>query len=97
MKQLTVARALADVLGAWGAKFVFGTVGDTILPFLACLGDHPLRFIPLRNEESAAYAASAYAKLTGTVGIVVADGGPGTGRLVNGLPMPSAMGPPFWP
>ncbi len=85
MKQLTVARALADVLGAWGAKFVFGTVGDTILPFLACLGDHPLRFIPLRNEESAAYAASAYAKLTGTVGIVVADGGPGTGRLVNGL------------
>ena len=39
----------------------------------------------MRNGESAAYAASAVAKLTGTVGVVVSDGGPGTGRLVNGL------------
>ncbi|HAN95476.1 MAG TPA: hypothetical protein DCQ17_07865 [Firmicutes bacterium] len=65
--------------------FVFGTAGDTILPFLACLGEHPIKFIQLRNEESAAYAASAYAKLTGELGVVIGDGGPGTGRLINGL------------
>lgn len=81
----TVAQALADLLSVWGVQFVFGTAGDTILPFLACLGEHPLRLVQMRNEESAAYAASAVAKLTGTVGVVVSDGGPGTGRLVNGL------------
>lgn len=85
MNQATVARALADLLNAWGVEHVFGTAGDTILHFLASLHGHPTRFIQLRNEETAAYAASAYAKLTGKLGVVVADGGPGTGRLVNGL------------
>ena len=55
---------------------MFGTAGDTILPFLACLGEHPIKFIQLRNEESAAYAASAYAKLTGEPGNVIGEGGP---------------------
>lgn len=85
MEQKTVAQGLADLLSGWGVKFVFGTAGDTILHFLSCLSQHPVRFIQMRNEESAAYAASAYAKLTGELGVVAADGGPGTGRLVNGL------------
>lgn len=85
MKQRSVAQTLADLLGTWGVQFVFGTAGDTILHFLACLGEHPIGFIQLRNEESAAFAASAYSKLTGGLGVVVADGGPGTGRLINGL------------
>lgn len=84
-KSITLAQQLAKVLASWGVKFIFGTAGDSILPFLACLGNHPIRFVALRNEESAAYAASAYAKLTGELGVVLADGGPGTGHLVNGL------------
>ena len=40
----TVAQALADLLSVWGVQFVFGTAGDTILPFLACL-EHPLRLV----------------------------------------------------
>lgn len=69
--KVTVAQALADLLHSWGVQFVFGTAGDTVLHFLSCLGTHPLRFIPLRNEERAAYAASAYAKLTGGIGVVL--------------------------
>lgn len=83
--KVTVAQALADLLHSWGVQFVFGTAGDTVLHFLSCLGTHPLRFIPLRNEESAAYAASAYAKLTGGIGVVLSHCGPGAGHLVNGL------------
>ena len=93
----TVAQALADLLSVWGVQFVFGTAGDTILPFLACLGEHPLELVQMRNEESAAYAASAVAKLTGTVGVVVSDGGPGTGRLVNGLADALSDRASFWP
>ncbi|MGI6641482.1 MAG: thiamine pyrophosphate-binding protein [Limnochordia bacterium] len=84
-KTASLAQHLADILASWGAKFIFGLVGDSILPFVSILGKHSIRFIPLRNEESAAYAASAYAKLTGELGVVLADGGPGTGHLVNGL------------
>lgn len=82
---LTVAQQLADLLSTWGVKFIFGTAGDSILPFLACLGEHSLQFVQLRNEESAAYAASAYAKLTGGLGVVLSHGGPGAGHLINGL------------
>jgi len=81
----SIAQKLADLLATWGVKLIFGTAGDTILPILACLGEHPIRFIQLRNEESAAYAASAYAKLTGELGVVLSHGGPGAGHLVNGL------------
>ena len=84
-KTASLAQHLAVILASWGAKFIFGLVGDSILPFVSILGKHSIRFIPLRNEESAAYAASAYAKLTGELGVVLADGGPGTGHLVNGL------------
>lgn len=85
LRTTTIAQQLAGLLAAWGVRVIFGTAGDSILPFLSILGPHSIRFVPLRNEETAAYAASAYAKLTGTVGVVLADGGPGTGRIVNGL------------
>lgn len=94
VKDLTIAEQLAEVLAAWGVKFIFGTAGDTILPFLDCLGRHPLKFVQFRNEESAAYAASAYAKLTGAVGVVLSHGGPGAGHLVNGLADAKSDGAP---
>lgn len=83
--RVTVAQGLADILYGLGVQFIFGTAGDTILHFLASLGKHPLRFIQLRSEESAAYAASAFSKLTGGIGVVVSHAGPGAGHLVNGL------------
>ena len=64
---------------------MFGTAGDSILHFLACLHEHPIRYVQLRNEETAAYAASAYAKLTGKLGVAISDGGPGTAHIINGL------------
>ncbi|MGI6150031.1 MAG: thiamine pyrophosphate-binding protein [Limnochordia bacterium] len=84
-KTTTVAHQLADILAAWGVQFVFGTAGDSILHFLACLHEHPIRYVQLRNEETAAYAASAYAKLTGKLGVAISDGGPGTAHIINGL------------
>lgn len=85
IKSVTVAQGLADSLAAWGVRFIFGTAGDTILPFLDLLKKHPIRFIQFRHEESAAYAASAYAKVTGELGVVLSHAGPGAGHLVNGL------------
>jgi pyruvate dehydrogenase (quinone) len=44
-----------------------------------------IKFIQVRHEESAAFAACAYAKYTGRLGVCIATSGPGGIHLLNGL------------
>src|SRR5256885_8315565 len=44
-----------------------------------------IRFVHVRHEESAAFAACAYAKYTGRLGVCLATSGPGAIHLLNGL------------
>ena len=44
-----------------------------------------LRFIQVRHEEAAAFAACGYAKFTGRLGVCIATSGPGGIHLLNGL------------
>lgn len=83
----TTADIVADALVAWGAEFVFGIVGDGINPVIDAIRRRQpqLRFIPVRHEESAAFMASGYAKLTGRLGVCVATTGPGAPHLLTGL------------
>lgn len=47
---------------------------------------HPkLKWVCARNEHDAATMAAAYAKLTGSLGVVIATSGPGATNLVTGL------------
>jgi thiamine pyrophosphate-dependent acetolactate synthase large subunit-like protein len=43
-----------------------------------------IRFMQVRHEESAAFMACAYAKLTGRLGVCLATSGPGGIHLLNG-------------
>ena len=47
--------------------------------------DGAIRHIGVRDERSAAYAADAYARLTGRVGVCDATAGPGAAKLPSGL------------
>lgn len=86
MSRKTVAQWVADQLAAWGVKYVFGVPGDTILPFLDAISRHQnLQFYSVIHESTAAFMASAQAKLTGNFGVCVATGGPGAANLLNGL------------
>ena len=49
-----------------------------------CIRDR-IRFVLVRHEEVAAFMASAYAKLTGELGVCLAIAGPGATNLVTGL------------
>ncbi|HET7560343.1 MAG TPA: thiamine pyrophosphate-binding protein, partial [Limnochordia bacterium] len=82
-----VAECVVDSLVAWDCRVVFGTAGDANLPFLDALSaqSHRIEFVALHHAESAALAASAYAKLTGRIGVCTAPAGPGAAQLVNGL------------
>jgi thiamine pyrophosphate-dependent acetolactate synthase large subunit-like protein/nitrite reductase/ring-hydroxylating ferredoxin subunit len=85
----TVSDVLAETLVAWGIDSVFGMVGHSNLGFADALrraeerGE--LRFIGIRHEGAAAFAASAYGKLTGRPAACFAIAGPGSTNLLTGL------------
>ncbi|HEX4724610.1 MAG TPA: thiamine pyrophosphate-requiring protein [Pseudonocardiaceae bacterium] len=83
----TVADHLLARLREWGVDTVFGYAGDGINGLLAAWGraDDDPRFIQVRHEEMAAFAAVGYAKFSGRVGVCAATSGPGAIHLLNGL------------
>ncbi|MEO8107450.1 MAG: thiamine pyrophosphate-binding protein, partial [Actinomycetes bacterium] len=88
-QQRTVSDAIVDTLLAWGVTTVFGMVGHSNLGFADALrraeerGD--LRYVGIRHEGAAAFAASAYGKLTGRPAACLAIAGPGSTNLLTGL------------
>lgn len=83
----TVADLLIERLVDWGVQVIFGLPGDGINGFFEALREHQdkVRFVQVRHEEAAAFAACGYAKTTGSLGVCVATSGPGGLHLLNGL------------
>ncbi|HEY7154454.1 MAG TPA: thiamine pyrophosphate-dependent enzyme [Gemmataceae bacterium] len=83
----TVADLLLDRLVDWGVKVIFGLPGDGINGLFEGLRTHQdkLKFVQVRHEEAAAFAACGYAKYTGSLGVCMATSGPGGIHLLNGL------------
>ncbi|HUB32144.1 MAG TPA: thiamine pyrophosphate-dependent enzyme [Bryobacteraceae bacterium] len=83
----TVSDILVTRLIEWGVDTIFGLPGDGVDGFFEALRTHQdkLKFIQVRHEESAAFAACGYAKFTGRLGVCCATSGPGGVHLLNGL------------
>jgi len=83
----TVADLLVTRLIDWGVDAIFGLPGDGINGIFEALRTHQdkIRFIQVRHEEAAAFAACGYAKYTGRLGVCLATSGPGGIHLLNGL------------
>jgi pyruvate dehydrogenase (quinone) len=82
----SISEAILDVLADAGARDIFGVVGDVINPFvLAAIKDPRFRWITVRHEEHAGYAAAAQSQLTGRIGVCAGTAGPGALHLINGL------------
>lgn len=84
---MNASDVLVERLLAWGVDTVFGLPGDGINGVFEALRQNKdrIRFIHVRHEESAAFAACAYAKFTGRLGVCIATSGPGGIHLLNGL------------
>ena len=83
----TTADLLVERLAEWGVDTVFGLPGDGVNGIFEALRTHQdkVRFIQVRHEEAAAFAACGYAKYTGRLGVCLATSGPGGIHLLNGL------------
>ena len=78
---------LAELLAEHGVRHVFGVPGgQTLALYDAILDRDPgMRHVLVRDERSAAYAADAYARVTGRAGVCDATVGPGAAKLPSGL------------
>ena len=80
---------LVETLVAFGVTHVFGMVGHSNLGFADALRRAEERgeitYIGIRHEGAAAFAASAYGKLTGRPAVCFAIAGPGSTNLLTGL------------
>src|SRR5205814_1783370 len=83
----TTADLLVERLIDWGVDTVFGLPGDGVNGIFEALRTRQkqIRFIQVRHEEAAAFAACGYAKFTGRLGVCLATSGPGGIHLLNGL------------
>jgi thiamine pyrophosphate-dependent acetolactate synthase large subunit-like protein len=84
----TAAQLLIDTLvDDWGVRHIFGLPGDGINGIMEALRQRKddVQFVQVRHEEAAAFAACAYAKFTGGLGVCLATSGPGAIHLLNGL------------
>ncbi|MBV9959796.1 MAG: pyruvate oxidase [Acidobacteria bacterium] len=83
----SVAELLVERLIEWGVDTIFGLPGDGVNGIFEALRQRQerIRFVQVRHEEAAAFAAVGYAKYTGRLGVCVATSGPGGIHLLNGL------------
>ncbi|MFP5276432.1 MAG: thiamine pyrophosphate-dependent enzyme [Acidobacteriota bacterium] len=84
---MNASDVLVERLIEWGVNTIFGLPGDGINGVFEALRKRQkeIRFIHVRHEEAAAFAACAYAKFTGRLGVCIATSGPGGIHLLNGL------------
>ncbi len=83
----TTSDLMFERLIDWGVDTIFGLPGDGVDGIFKSFRSFQdkIRFIQVRHEEAAAFAACAYAKYSGKMGCCLATSGPGGIHLLNGL------------
>ena len=80
------AQAVLDHLVAEGVSIAFGYPGGAIMPLYdALFHERRIDHVLTRHEAGAAFAAGAYGRTTGNVGVCIATSGPGATNLITGL------------
>jgi len=90
-KKQTVADQLVEVLVRAGVTRIYGIVGDSLNSFSDAIrrsggsAEGGIDWIHVHNEESAAFAASAEAQMTGRLAVCAGSCGPGNTHLIQGV------------
>src|SRR6202043_2105333 len=80
------ADVLVDVLVDAGVERMYGVAGDSLNGITDSIRTRKqIRWIHVRHEEVAAFAAGAEAHLTGKLAVCAGSCGPGNTHLINGL------------
>src|SRR5437660_4059332 len=77
---------LVEILAKAGVERIYGVSGDSLNAITDSIRrQEQIRWIHVRHEETAAFAAGAEAHLTGRLAVCAGSCGPGNLHLINGL------------
>ena len=76
---------LVKCLEVEGVNYIFGLPGEETADLMISLLNSSAKFILTRHEQSAAFMADVYGRLTGRVGVCLATLGPGATNLTTGI------------
>lgn len=79
------ADLIVDMLEQAGVEVVFGLPGGAIAPIHDAILDGRIRAITTRHESGALFAATAFARMTGRLGVVAVTSGPGVLNAMTGI------------
>ena len=76
---------IGRILKEQNVKYMFAVNGGHTFPILANIRENGVKLIHMRHEQATAYAADAYARITGTPGVCCVTAGCGLTNAVTGL------------
>jgi pyruvate dehydrogenase (quinone) len=86
MAKKKVAELLMETLAQAGVERIYGISGDSLNAITESIRrQKKIRWVHVRHEETAAFAAGAEAHLTGRLAVCAGSSGPGNLHLINGL------------
>ncbi|MCX5495603.1 ubiquinone-dependent pyruvate dehydrogenase [Kaistia dalseonensis] len=86
MSSRNVADLIVETLEQAGVERIYGVVGDSLNGLTEALRETAtLRWVHVRHEEAAAFAAAGEAQITGKLAVCAGSCGPGNLHLINGL------------
>ncbi|MDR2589742.1 MAG: biosynthetic-type acetolactate synthase large subunit [Oscillospiraceae bacterium] len=85
--KITGAEIIVNELINQGVEIIFGYPGGYVIDIYDALYNNSknIQHILTAHEQGAAFAADAYARVSGKVGVVFATGGPGATNLITGI------------
>ncbi|HVC75518.1 MAG TPA: acetolactate synthase [Candidatus Micrarchaeaceae archaeon] len=87
---------IALALKRAGTSHIFTLNGGHIWPILTGAAEHGIRIIDVRHEQSAAFAAEGWAKVTRECGIAAVTAGPGVTNSISALAQSNSADSPIF-
>ena len=85
MAEIDGATLIAKSLKHQGVEYMFGIVGVPVVPIAFQAQRLGIKYIGMRHEQSASYAAQAVGYMTGRPGACLVVSGPGMTNAISGL------------
>lgn len=85
MDEVTGAQLIAAALKSQNVEYIFGIVGVPIIEVAMAAQAAGIKYVGMRNEQAACYAASAIGYLTGWPAVCLVVSGPGLIHALGGM------------
>ncbi|XP_037532271.1 2-hydroxyacyl-CoA lyase 1 [Nematolebias whitei] len=85
MDEVTGAQLIAESLKTQKVEYMFGIVGVPVIEVAMAAQAAGIRYVGMRNEQAACYAASAIGYITGRPGACLVVSGPGLIHALGGM------------